>query len=828
MVYSSGVQNVKHYEAYEQALQDGMNLTLCYLKFLFLGPPRSGKTSARRRLVREIVNLSSLGQPSKSTGVAETYDVVIKKLVCESTAIVNSMWQSIHRSQGGSSSATKQEGELTQLARWFYQVIANAKESGDAKNVIQRDVHNMHSIAVITSDDGESDPSSAAASKPFDHKLPGSHSSGSYSAHSKDLDIKAALEELSTILQSDNPVKLEQVLKELIMISMVDIGGQPALMEMLPSLTIGPALYFLFFRLDQELGKSYPVCYHAADSEKETILESSYCTESVLYQSLSSIACFGSCSQQDGLSSGVLLFGTYKDQVDRNRISQMSSTLKQKLSKTKLYEKGLLLKTSKGEMFFPVDNMNGNESEMSEIRSDIEEIIRNNFLAADIPAAWLMFRIVLHLLRKPVVCLAQCQAIARKLSMPTSVKEALWYFHHNIGNLMYYSDIPSMRDIVICDPQVIFDSVSELILDRFQYSNRSFTSHEVDQFHHSGQFSLAQIEDKTKNQRRGHLEPTQLVDLLKELNIIAEIKEDNDELKVIAADQPKSHTPDWSLLPIADQPQRKFIMPAVLKYASEEDLKVPAITDCDNQSIPIMIHFEDGYVPFGVFCTTTAHLIAHQRWKLGKIMKNKVEFSIDKAFLVTIIARGQYLEMHVSRQHPRAHKETSLSLICSNVRQAVVESLQSVISKMKFNRYSILQKKELLDKSQQLFSLAFTCTICCHEESDCDHLMKVVKSLSSVECLKTNVEIEIEKKQTIWFYEVRRFKPVADAGFVGGGFYHSIACENFAFCWKPCPFSSALERCFLPYPSIHSFSVEIVLKHAVMSHTSWFLSSSAR
>ena len=60
---------MEHYEAYEQALREGMSLTLRYLKFLFLGPPRSGKTSTRRRLIKEIVNLMSLGEASKSTGV---------------------------------------------------------------------------------------------------------------------------------------------------------------------------------------------------------------------------------------------------------------------------------------------------------------------------------------------------------------------------------------------------------------------------------------------------------------------------------------------------------------------------------------------------------------------------------------------------------------------------------------------------------------------------------------------------------------------------------------------------------------------------------------
>ena len=96
-MYNAGMENMEHYAAYQQALQDGSHLTLSYLKFLFLGPPLSGKTTARRRLIREIRNLSQLNEPSVSTGVAETNDVIIKKFTNESAAIANSQWWSIKR-----------------------------------------------------------------------------------------------------------------------------------------------------------------------------------------------------------------------------------------------------------------------------------------------------------------------------------------------------------------------------------------------------------------------------------------------------------------------------------------------------------------------------------------------------------------------------------------------------------------------------------------------------------------------------------------------------------------------------------------------------------
>ena len=97
-----GVENLQHYDEYMKALKEGIELTLTYLKLLFFGPPRSGKSSMRRRLMKKIVNLSELGKPSVSTGVAETSDVIIKRITSEQAAIAGSQWWSMKKSNEAS------------------------------------------------------------------------------------------------------------------------------------------------------------------------------------------------------------------------------------------------------------------------------------------------------------------------------------------------------------------------------------------------------------------------------------------------------------------------------------------------------------------------------------------------------------------------------------------------------------------------------------------------------------------------------------------------------------------------------------------------------
>ena len=787
------------------------------------------------------------------------------------------------------------EGDLYCLAQLFYQLICNCTTSvtsnqpavvhprGDSSEATTSTPSSSEMISSMDTQDN-------TQLKPVANVLP----------DLEETEIKNAFEKLTTILQSNSPEELKQFLEDLTLINMTDVGGQPAFLDMLPALTTGPALYLLFFRLDQELKTYYDVRYLPADCRDEITLESSYCIEEVLFRSLASIACFSchsvsvspmpqesspassaqapesaastsmsrassntskqlssssaksaskppassstskrlssssaksaskprACSStskrlssssaesaskprassstsqwlssssaesaskprassntskrlslssaesaskpqassraskwlssssaesaskplassstpklllsssaesasKPQASSRALLFGTYKDKVNGDQISQIESTLQERFMRTKLYGEGLLMKSSKGKMTFMVDNMFGtDESELSDIREDLERIIKANFPPVPIPASWLMFEIVLQLLNKPVVSLAQCEEIAKQLSMPTPVREAIWFFHHNIGSLMHYPDIPSIKDMVICNPQVIFDCISTLIIDKFKHENRDLQSHEVDEFYQKGQFTLSHIENKT-GQHNSTLTLNQLVDLLKHHDVLAEI------------------THNQRLEP-------KFIMPAVLKFASDKELSTLIAAHSEDQAVaPIMIHFEGGFVPFGVFSTCTAHMIAHRdsmtpKWQLceDEIRRNKVTFHIYGAFYATVIAKPQYLQIVVSR-HPQARCKKSLSEICSIVRQTVVETLKTVISKMKYKPFGTL----LSPSTDQLFNLAFTC---CLEASHGDHLMKVLEDEDGryAKCLKKDMNIDLEEKYHIWF-----------------------------------------------------------------------------
>ncbi len=64
--------------AYQQVINTQGSIDMLFLKFILLGSPRLGKTTFRRRLMGEIVDINSSSESTQpSTGAVETGNLVI-------------------------------------------------------------------------------------------------------------------------------------------------------------------------------------------------------------------------------------------------------------------------------------------------------------------------------------------------------------------------------------------------------------------------------------------------------------------------------------------------------------------------------------------------------------------------------------------------------------------------------------------------------------------------------------------------------------------------------------------------------------------------------
>ena len=80
----------------------------------------------------------------------------------------------------------------------------------------------------------------------------------------------------------------EQLLNK-ILLNLIDIGGQPGFLEMFPSLSKGPDIFLVFFRLDKDLDEPCEVSYER-DGNKITPYDAVFTICGTLSQILSGIS----------------------------------------------------------------------------------------------------------------------------------------------------------------------------------------------------------------------------------------------------------------------------------------------------------------------------------------------------------------------------------------------------------------------------------------------------------------------------------------------------------------------------------------------------------
>ena len=794
--------NLNYLDAYHRILATRDSLEILFVKMIFIGPPRLGKTTARRRLTGEIADITSAAEPEQpSTGAVESGGNVVVRNISNTTAVITPSEWSVLK-------------DLTEEARMLLQFIYKRNMEQNQSHFLSNEGSNKETHTEVFSDKDENFNSSGEEEKVHSDKVVSNaqitsdedstssslkeqgssdkplgftqemyteafseivHSNEDEKTHS-DKSVETVLhpqitsEEDSSSKEQESWDKphgftqipklfrnavnpkywkdIKRLFKDSALLKMEDTGGQPEFMDMLPALTIGPALYLLFCKLIDDLLSRYTVSYLSPTSCESTIpVESSYTVEEVLLTALASISCFSSYSAISGTSveeghssevreiltssfkSVAYIVGTHRDLVSEEQVEKFDQQLQHSIRSTDFFREDLIQFSSKERMIIAIDNMKGGAKEIEKVRKFLERGIHRHFKKLPIPASWLVFSLCLRSKTERTASLDDCHLLARKLDMPSNeTKIALWFLHHYFGVLMYFPDLPELENTVICDTQIIYDSVTSLIIDTFKFGSVSKWASE--RFRETGQFSLEDIRGATSKVSGDYIPLNQLVKLLEHLNIIARIVQDNSH--------PSQTTPIHSS-------KVTYFMPCVLQNASNEEL---TIYSSHNPYHPayLMIRYKCGFVPLGIFPAIIAHLVGHSPLKLIKhgIKKNRVQFQYGTDYdKVTLIYRTKYCEIHIEREHTIV---TPTHEVCLAVREIIESTLEAVSSRMNY-----------------AFSLCYKLSFECPLHPGEDHLC-VVDSTESIphkmNCLKNRKNpqpVEMQSQHLVWFGKVSDF-----------------------------------------------------------------------
>ena len=687
---------------------------------VFVGPARSGKNTLMERL---------LGQTppsvSPSTGVAEN---VVQVKVIQKCATVAAKIEElfIWSEMDYDDEAIK----LMLLSIGLHKEAMEAHEAEEDEAQFTNDkppldeIHenNIEPLVKLTEVKFKTDnPQVADAQLEYPSTVQPSSTEQYASTQLPDATVPP-VEILKEALRNKGREALKQHFEKTWSLYLTNTGGQIEFQEVLPLVVSGPSIFFFVFRLDRDLKEYYTIEYELSDGGKSYPYTSTLSTIDGIMQTLASISAMGTFvysglqRREKPLRPKVFFVGTHKDLLDSksadSHINNVDLKLKEVISSTAYY-KDLVEYASKSHLIFAVNNFSQSDSDFRSIRSAVQRVVTRNEFQMTSPVNWFIFSLAIRKLEERIITYDLCLKIARECGLADDkLDEALNFIHSKMGLIRYFPYEP-IRNLVVIDPQFLFDKVTELIVSTFTFEKVG--QHEMEQFKQTGIFSLDKLEELSGVQTYCNklMSTFQFGKLLERLRIAAPLKVAN---------------------------ENKYFLPCVLSHACESnysyDTPVPAL----------LISFKCGYIPKGVAGALIQYIMANEmksqlEWELrtDRIFKNEVSFYVGpydtvilrtfpKHFEITFIPNPKF--SNDKRQHHDCH----IHKICEAVLKAVDKGVKQILQDLNYI------------ETQHYFT--FSCDVC--KDGHPVQLKLYKGTLCSLQCNIKREVLELPKNISYW------------------------------------------------------------------------------
>ena len=686
-----------HLTACDRVMREKGKLDLCLLQCVLSGPPRVGKSTFLRRITGDF-SVAFYASHSPSTGIIEkVIQVTIKNasfvLAVASTA--GAHWKAVTPSE-----------EAVVLLRAILSSVPQVTNSVNLKLPRDREEEMLtvgnttmpleQSIPQIEllSSANELDLQVATAESevpivPSPSLLDDTRDFRSHSTLVALPGYVSPIEIFRNALRSKEwaESQVQEVLEQSLNLYFSDTGGQPEFQEVLPALLSGPSVFIVVFKLTDHLSQKYRVQFIRSEWQKTIMYESSFTVIETILQSLASISSVCNYISHNSnelvpIKPKVVLVGTHKDQTTKKHIGSVQRMLKETLEDTEYYRDGIIVFESLENPALTINNLSTDNEDAFLIRKFIARLACDPAFKVSVPTPWLALQLSLRALDDPVISYEQCTLISNNCGIHSDdeLMEALWFLHTKLGVIRYFHQIPELRDIVVCDPQIIFSKINNLIINTFTFE-RTQDAYVSETFRKKGIFP-ANILGKISQPSDKLFTNSKLICLLKHMNIIAPIHDSHGTV---------THYFMACVLAHAEKSQ-----PSVQRSSLIHSLynlfgrSTPESTSASY--IPTLcVSFRCGYCPKGVFSALVVDLMKPSQrklqWRLiqDAIYRDQVSFEVGRehhvikiGFLITHLTISVMTSTEVGRRQQQ--DATKAKELCNAIRLEIEESL-IVVSK---------------------------------------------------------------------------------------------------------------------------------------------------
>ena len=518
-------------------------------------------------------------------------------------------------------------------------------------------------------------------------------------------------------------------------ITLLDTGGQPEYLHLLPIVNIQPTVNFIVYDLSKSLedqvlvelsehGKSIFEPYHLTYSNLDMIKFLMCNINDSLERSSSQVPQLVTFPGHNE-HSYICCVGTHADKVGLHTIQRIDAELTAVVEK--LDCKAAVWENTEGGVLFPVDNTTAGDDSKED---PLANLIRNkiNILAADrniyeLPITWMLFELEIRQIcanmGKAYISFNDCCTIAQQINLISNIEEirsALIYYHL-LGVLLYYPDVPGLCDYIIVDHQWLFDRISSITCFTFKHSYNMIANYNLK---HNGILTKELIDEL---QWKDELKEEYFIALLVEMDIIAPIKREG------------SIESDYFI---------PYILPTYTIQSQSDDilLKYGYL-----QGEPLLIQFVSNLLPRGFFCNlvvqmlqqlpgTWGHLYSHK--DIRHTYSNLITFRLQNSYSLSLIDKLSYLEVQIRHQESNYYCKFPIHI---TVHEFLANALENVCEKLTFHSGRL--------------RYGFHCT--CGEYSD-EHIALPTRAsppFDYASCTHGSIiPIKLQKGHSIWLAEV--------------------------------------------------------------------------